>query len=356
MTFLSPRGRLVAVVAVVALCAPLLVATSAQAALRTRLSASWSDTTVTVGQAATVRGSISPTRRRRTVFLQRRVDQRWVTLATRRTLDGSYRMRIPTARAGTAAYRVRVARNRRARAATSRVRSVRVTRLSARGNPRAYSFMGRSGAAVARWNPCAPIGYRVNARLGGPRALADTREAVARIRRTNGLRFAYRGPTRIVPGGRNDGAYPKDTQLVISWARPAQSSYLSGNGVAGVGGPSWTRAVNRRGEPDLMIVSGFAVLNANLDLAGGFGRGPRYGLQGTRGQLLMHEIGHAVGMGHANNDRWQILYPTMTRKRAVWGAGDRRGLRRLGAGRGCLSTGSSYRGFTGPTTWTDYLP
>ena len=115
MTFLSPRGRLVAVVAVVALCAPLLVATSAQAALRTRLSASWSDTTVTVGQAATVRGSISPTRRRRTVFLQRRVDQRWVTLATRRTLDGSYRMRIPTARADTAAYRVRVARNRRLR-------------------------------------------------------------------------------------------------------------------------------------------------------------------------------------------------------------------------------------------------
>jgi hypothetical protein len=228
--------------------------------------------------------------------------------------------------------------------------------LAGRGDPRAYSFMGTSGDAVARWNPCRPIGYRVNARLGGGGALRDAKRAIARIRAANGLRFAYRGRTRIVPGGAGGRRYPADTQLVIAWARPSQSSYLAGSRVAGMGGPSWTSAVNERGSFDLMIVRGFAVLNANLNLGHGFGGGVHNGYYGTRGQLLMHEIGHAVGMGHADDDKWQILYPTMTDKRAVWGAGDLRGLHRLGSAHGCLKSGRSYRTADGgPTTRTAAL-
>ncbi|MFC7484248.1 hypothetical protein ACFQX7_35395 [Luedemannella flava] len=69
----------------------------------------------------------------------------------------------------------------------------------------------------------------------------------------------------------------------------------------------------------------------------GFGAGPKTGLQGTRGQLLMHEIGHAVGLGHPKiKDKWEIMYPTMTRKPAVYGKGDQVGLRALGTGAGCL--------------------
>ncbi len=215
---------------------------------------------------------------------------------------------------------------------------------TARGPATSYSFLGRDGRAVARWNPCKPIGYRVNARLGGAGALADVKTAVRRLRVASGLRFVYRGSTRVVPGGHRSDRYPRDTQLVIAWARPRRSRLLD-NGVAGQGGAQWTSAVNRRGAADLMIVRGFAVLNASMRLQSGFGAGPRYGWQGTRGQLLMHEIGHAVGMGHADNRR-QVLYPTMTRKRAVWGAGDRRGLSRLGAARGCLSSRYSSQGFS----------
>jgi hypothetical protein len=219
--------------------------------------------------------------------------------------------------------------------------------LDARGNPRAFAFISRSAAGdpIARWNPCARIGYRVNARLGGRGALADTREALARVHRVTGLRFVYRGPTRIVPGGAGGNSYPRDTRLVVSWARPGQTRLLGARGVAGRGGPSWV-TWRAGGRTKAMITRGFVVLNANLDLGGGFGGGVHNGWVGTRGQLLMHELGHAVGLDHPRqDDRWEIMYPTMTDKRAVWGAGDRHGLFRLGEAGGCLRPPSPSAGF-----------
>jgi hypothetical protein len=353
------RSRLAATgVAGTVLAGSLLVASSAQAARSTAMSASWTDTSVTIGAAVSVRGRVSPSRTARTVVLQRRTRVGWAPVKTGRTRGGDYSFRVSTLLPGEDRYRVRVTASPTATAATSAARTVRVTRPRARGNPSAYSFLGRDGTAIARWNPCQPIGYRVNARLGGRGALTDVKAAVARIRRITGLRFAYRGSTRIVPGGANDGAYPSDTDLVVAWARPAQTQYFGLSGIAGMGGSDWVPAVNRRGDWDLMITRGFAVLNANYDIAGGFGTGAGYPSQwaGTRGQLLMHEIGHAVGMGHAAGDRWEILYPTMTEKRAVWGAGDLRGLTRLGAAQGCLSTNRSLASVAGSTPWSEYLP
>jgi hypothetical protein len=211
--------------------------------------------------------------------------------------------------------------------------------LAARGNPRAFAFISKQRASdpVARWNPCARIGYRVNARQGGPGALADTREALARIRRLTGLRFVYRGSTRIIPGGVGGNRYPRDTRLVVSWARPAQTNLLGAAGVAGQGGPSWVTWRTDSGRRRAMITRGFVVLNARVDLGGGFGGGVHNGWVGTRGQLLMHELGHAVGLDHPRqDDRWEIMFGTMTEKRAVWGRGDRNGLRRVGEAGGCL--------------------
>jgi hypothetical protein len=218
--------------------------------------------------------------------------------------------------------------------------------LTVRGNPRAFAFISHSAAGdpVARWNPCAPIGYRVNARLGRAGALADTRGALARIHRVTGLRFVYRGPTRIIPRGQRGTSYPRDTDLVVAWARPAQTNLL-GPGVAGQGGPSWVTWTESR-RTKAMITSGFVVLNAKLHLGGGFGGGVHNGWYGTRGQLLMHELGHAVGLDHPRqDDKWEIMYPTMTGKRAAWGAGDRHGLPRLGRSRGCLNPPRFSAGF-----------
>ncbi len=220
--------------------------------------------------------------------------------------------------------------------------------ISARGNPQAFKFISRSaaGGPIARWNPCSRIGYRVNARLGGNGALADTRQALARIHRATGLRFVYRGRTRIIPGGRGGNRYPRGTRLVVAWARPGQTTMLDGAGAAGQGGPSWVTWQTAAGRTKAMITRGSVVLNANIHFGGGFGGGVHNGLLGTRGALLMHELGHAVGLDHPRQaDQWEIMYPTVTAKRAVWGAGDLHGLRRLGKAAGCLRPPGTAVGF-----------
>ena len=206
------------------------------------------------------------------------------------------------------------------------------------GNSNAYTFLS---TPIARWNPCQVIGYRVNLANSTAGALTDVKGAIARVSSATGLRFVYRGSTKILPGRAND-TYPADTGLVIAWATPGQSTMLPKTNnkyqtVAGVGGGYWGSARDTKGKPANMINEGFVVLNGTIKLAGGFGTGPKYGWQGTRGQALMHELGHMAGLDHPSmNDKVQIMYSVLTLKPAVWGAGDKNGLRRVGASAGCL--------------------
>ena len=211
------------------------------------------------------------------------------------------------------------------------------------GNSNAYTFLSSNTAStpIARWNPCQVIGYRVNLANSTAGALTDVKDAIARVSSASGLRFVYRGTTKILPGRGND-TYPANTGLIIAWATPGQSTILPKTNnkyqtVAGMGGAYWSSARDTKGKPASMINEGFVVLNGTVKLAGGFGSGPKYGWQGTRGQALMHELGHVAGLDHPSiNDKVQIMYSVLTRKSAVWGAGDKNGLRRVGAPAGCL--------------------
>jgi hypothetical protein len=79
------------------------------------------------------------------------------------------------------------------------------------------------------------------------------------------------------------------------------------------------------------IFRGGVVLNADQEhrLRNGFGRGY------TWGEVIEHELGHVVGLDHPENRR-QIMYYSVARRNAAWGAGDLKGLRLVGDGGGCL--------------------
>jgi len=208
-------------------------------------------------------------------------------------------------------------------ATSSAAGSAQATRRGDPGDFRTYRRSGGDGPRVG-WAHCRRINYRVNYDHAPKRTRWHVLEAVHRLKAATGLRYHYAGRTqaRPTPSGRN---YPRGVKLVIGWAGP-KSKHLDRRQV-GVGG--W--AARRDGS----IVSGFVIINYRIKMAPGFGKGPRTGVQGTRGQVLMHELAHTVGLAHVKA-RAQIMFPKATRKMATWGAGDWHGLRKQGRRAGCL--------------------
>ncbi|MBW6438708.1 matrixin family metalloprotease [Actinoplanes hulinensis] len=216
--------------------------------------------------------------------------------------------------------------------------------LAAAGSARSYAFMSQSNGdrLIARWNPCAgPIDYRVNLSRAPKNSLPEVKTAFARVGAATGLTFRYAGTTSAIPQAKKgfNGKYPAGTEIVIAWATPGKhSTWLPARSRSlGMGGGSWQTAYTSSGGSALMMVQGAVVLNATglKGMSRGFGahRG------GTTGAVLMHEIGHAIGLAHPKqDDRSQIMYHTVTSKKAVWGAGDLAGLRKVGKSAGCLVT------------------
>ncbi len=328
----SRRVGLAGAVALALLAVPLSAPTAASGAAGAdtlRLTASWSGSTFVTGKRARVSGSVRPAGSVKRVVLQRRMPDGWETVASGNPSTAKYSLRVPTGWYSKLSYRVKAVGGAGTRSAFSPTKSIRVVpAYEPRGAAKSHALADKP---VARWDSCEPIGYRVNRKSARAGALRDVNGALRRVSEATGLRFRYRGGTGIIP--RQDaGNYPDDTDLVIAWAKPSQSALLGG-GPMGVGGATWSYGFrNADGTPASKIQSGFVVIDAAQQ-----GRTPRgFGKGQTRGELLMHELGHAIGLQHVN-DRRQLMNPMMQPGRARWGAGDLAGLRALGAGRGCLS-------------------
>jgi hypothetical protein len=195
---------------------------------------------------------------------------------------------------------------------------------------------------LVRWDPCTTVTYAVNTDLasrtahGRATALRDARRAVARAADRTGMSFRYVGTTHEVPRNGSQGwaARQRSAEIVIAWVTPSTSDLLTpvGSGYAsGTGGWMW-KAWSSGGEWRLAIGRGFVVVNAQQrrEYAAGFGPGR------TRGALLMHEIGHALGLNHVGRTA-ELMYPTMLqRSRTSYKDGDRAGLRHVGRPAGCI--------------------
>lgn len=277
------------------------------------------------------------------VLLQRRFPDRWRTAddTASTSRKGTLRFRVPSDQFGGFTYRV-VAREGGRVVARSESHRVRVeTGYDPRGRSSQYEL---SGDRRTRWDSCRTLRWTFNPAHAPDRALRQLKAGVRRIHRGTGLEFDYVGKTMQKPNPY--GSNLKGADIILGWRTPSDYRLFADNPrVLGVGGTTSTSgyrdaegAVNR-------VLSGGVVFNAgwNSTLERGFGRGQ------TQGEVIIHELGHVVGLAHTAS-RKQIMYYASTDHDADWGAGDLHGLRRVGDTRGCLERSSSR--VAEPRVWT----
>lgn len=173
-----------------------------------------------------------------------------------------------------------------------------------------------------RFNPCQAITWKFNQNGGYASSLADLQGAFDRISKVSGLTFTYAGPTSVVP---RPGSYDRTTTITVGFTTPAEVASLGGS-TAGQGGGAWT---THDGYAEMVRAT--LVLDSTERLRTGFTRSGA----ATWGQVMEHEIGHTLGLGHAAGRR-QLMYGVASSRNHRLGAGDRAGLRSVGLPAGCI--------------------
>ena len=158
--------------------------------------------------------------------------------------------------------------------------------------------------------------------------------AIDRISTATGLQFINDGPTTERASATRGAFQPHrygDTwvPVLIAWTDPATIPDLAGD-VEGIGGS--TSVSNSSTRSELVYVTGIVYLDgpgATQTLAQSAAAGQSEAGRALVEAVIVHELGHVVGMQHVNDDT-QIMNPTATASEL--GAGDRTGLAKLGTG------------------------
>ena len=231
-----------------------------------------------------------------------------------------------------------------ARGATGGVSAVGEAATGPAG-PSSYAFLARDASRrPVRYNPCVPIRYVVNPDGAPAGAVGEVREAFGRLAAATGLRFADAGSTterHVRIGGPARPAYQPGrygtgrwAPVLVSWVTEADEPILAGS-ILGYGGS--TSFHNR--VSDEAYVTGEIVLDQELtQVRPGFGPGL------TRGNLLLHELGHVVGLDHTPEPDEAMAATISSRSPDGYALGDRAGLALVGAGQGCLREASPLGG------------
>jgi hypothetical protein len=195
-----------------------------------------------------------------------------------------------------------------------------------------FLFLDRTDqGGPTRWNPCEPIHYVVNASLAPPGSIADVHEAVRRISAATGISFVYEGITDEEASiyrdvFQPDRYGPRWAPVLIAWADPDDSDIPFRRGDRVAAGVAVPVIPSTRFED--VYVSGWIAINADDP------NPPGFDLPGEQGPVILHEIGHLMGLGHVRT-AGELMNPSGGGVTDL-AAGDREGLRELGAAGGCI--------------------
>ena len=206
-----------------------------------------------------------------------------------------------------------------------------IYRSALAGNTLGTNVAGPEWSPI-RWNSCRPIRYLVNLNGYPAQYRQVIEEAVERIGTATGMQFAPVGDTAFMPTNTDPWALTRSQRvgrngphdLIIALGSEAVTDLVPGF----VGGVAVTDTVvsSRAGAITASsVVIDMGDTARTLDWASG----------GT-GTTLLHELAHAVGLGHVP-DSSQVMFPSTSPGVATYGGGDLRGLWQVGAVRGCIA-------------------
>ncbi len=185
----------------------------------------------------------------------------------------------------------------------------------------AFIEVGGNGEP-ARWNACQTVNYHVDYSGAHGHASRVLPQAIGQLQSATGITFQQVGD-------------PYQANFWIYWESPAQNDEFRNNpGVAG-----YARfAVS--GFTSVQIVAAEIVINSS------FPAGPSdFGGSNSLGTLLLHELGHTVGLDHVGSTS-QVMYPYIT-AHSTYQGGDRYGLYRVGSRQGCTTPSVAGAALTG---------
>jgi hypothetical protein len=167
---------------------------------------------------------------------------------------------------------------------------------------------------------CAPVEFTIRSGVGPTNGAAMVLRAVQQLSNATGIPFRWVGFTDTpYDFNQRPTQYPFEAKRIpfwIGWSPPGEVPDFGANSdVLGVGGPVVIEDKGRR-----EIITGGVVLRSDSDAAPVFGKGV------TWGNIIQHELGHAVGLGHIDSPV-DLMDPSADPETPDgYGPGDLRGL------------------------------